>query len=234
MSKGKKIKIVDSQIGFVGDDAHIEGGIHFHGQPATKKLEEQPSHEPGIEFLIITALEEEQDAVLSKLPGYSRVPPSHDDVRLYYQAEIPIDFPGTDASYRVIVTCLLGMGHVEATTTTVDAIRMWRPRYVLLVGIAGGIAKADVNLGDILIADQVVDYELQKLKPEGPQYRWRAFPVDPRLRGAALNYKPAECLTLLSVTRPETGVPQRHMGPVATGNKVVADEKVLNELLSFY
>jgi hypothetical protein len=43
-----------------------------------------------------------------------------------------------------------------------DAIRRWRPRYVWLVGIAGGLAKAGVALGDVLVADQIADNVIWK------------------------------------------------------------------------
>ena len=59
------------------------------------------------------------------------------------------------------------MGRVEALNTTKDAINRWKPRYVLLVGIAGGFEENDARLGDILVSDQIIDYELQKLKPDG-------------------------------------------------------------------
>ena len=95
-------------------------------------------------------------------------------------------FPdGSSTTYRVVVTPLLGMGRVEAANATGDAIRRWRPRYMLLVGIAGGLAKAGVGLGDVLISDQIVDYELQKLTTDKTTIRWQVHRVDPRLLGAA-------------------------------------------------
>lgn len=99
--------------------------------------------EPPVDFVIVTALEEERDAVLDKLPSARQLPPSADDVRVYFAAELPATFPdGTTCAYRVILVTLLNMGRVEAATAAGDAIRRWQPAYVLLVGIAGGIAEA--------------------------------------------------------------------------------------------
>ena len=85
------------------------------------------------------------------------------------------------------MTPLLGMGRVEAANAAGDAIRRWRPRYILLVGVAGGMAKAGVGLGDVLISDQIVDYELQKSTMDKKAIRWQVHRVDPRLLGARKN-----------------------------------------------
>ena len=74
--------------------------------------------------------------MLAHLGNARRLPPDEQDVRVYYQADLATQLAdGLAGSYRVIVTSPLGMGRVEAATATVDAIRRWQPRYVLLVGI---------------------------------------------------------------------------------------------------
>jgi len=68
-----------------------------------------------VDFVIITALEEERDAVLNKLPKYEKVAPSETDIRVYFRALLPVTYPdGSAHSYSIIVLCLLGMGRVEA------------------------------------------------------------------------------------------------------------------------
>lgn len=183
-----------------------------------------------VDFLIVTALEEERDALLSKLPGYRKLPPSDEDVRVYYSANLPVTFAdGAPGVYRLIVIPLLNMGRVQAAAATSDAIRRWRPRFVLLVGIAGGIAAKEVRLGDVLVSDQIVDYELQKLTAKGAQVRWEVHRADARLVGAARNFSPHEWLPLLATERPEHGMPKRHIGPIASGDKVIAFNKVLSK-----
>jgi nucleoside phosphorylase len=153
--------------------------------------------------VIITALEEERDAVLAKLSGYQRLAPSSDDVQVYYWATLPVTFAdGSTGVYRLVVMPLLGMGRVKATAATGDAIRRWRPRYVILVGIAGGIATKDIKLGDILVSDQIVDYELQKLLPEKSEVRWEVHRADPRLIAAARNLRSYYWQTLIETRRP--------------------------------
>lgn len=187
------------------------------------------------DFVIITALEEEREAVLRKLPNYQRHDPSHNGIRVYYSADLPVTFPsGTRGTYHVIVLSLLGMGRVQAATATSDAIKQWHPRYVLLVGIAGGVAKAGVKIGDILISDQIADYELQKLTPDGPEVRWQVHQVDQRFIGAVQNFQTAGWQDLITVERPDDRAPKRHMGTIITGDKVIAVDDVLAKYISMW
>jgi nucleoside phosphorylase len=180
------------------------------------------------DVVIITPLEDERDAVLGKLKNQRKLNPG-EDIRVYYLAKLPVTFPeGQKTTYRVVVTDLAGMGEVEASIATGHAITRWEPRVVLLVGIAGGVAENGVQLGDILIADQIAYYELQKLTPEGPQIRWRMMPTNPRLLGAARNFSAEAGSRLLTTPRPVAGKPARHIGPIATGDKVIAEADLLD------
>ncbi len=185
-----------------------------------------------IDFVIITALQEELEALLVKLPSFQQLPPTDEDVRVYYQADLPVTISdGAADMYRLILMSLINMGRVQAANATNDAIRRWNPRYVLLVGIAGGIAKAGVQRGDVLISDQIVDYELQKLSDGGDQIRWVVHPVAPRLLEAAKHLS-KNWRRLIRKRRPQPGKPQCHFGPVATGDKVVAANDVLEQYRS--
>lgn len=173
-----------------------------------------------IDFLILAPLNEERQAVLSHLPSPQRLPPDDQDVRVYYYSDIPTEFPGGGrGSYRVVVTSPLGMGQLEAATATADAIRRWQPRYVLLVGIAGGDPE-EVALGDVLIGEQFVYYELQKLTDEGAQTRYQSYRADPRLYANAQHL--ASWQAAVRAARPEDGAPSGHFGVIISGEKVQA------------
>jgi nucleoside phosphorylase len=194
-------------------------------QPASSDATEQQ-----VDFVIITALEEERDAMLSKLPKPRRIAPSNDDIYVYYSAQLPITFSDDSTGiYNIITTTLLGMGRVQAANATSAAIRRWKPRYVLLVGIAGGIAEANVKIGDILISNQVVDYELQKQTAEGSQIRWEVHRAAPQLLAAISDFPYALWKDEIAETRPGTGIPTRHIGPIASGDKVIAFQDTLTQ-----
>jgi nucleoside phosphorylase len=181
-----------------------------------------------VDFVVVTALPEERDAVLDRLPGYRQLPPASDDIRTYFQSDLLVTFPdNSSGTYRIVVMCLLGMGRVQAVTAATDAIRRWRPRYILLIGIAGGIATQNVRIGDILISDQIVDYELQKITSRGPEIRWEIQRADPRLLDASNNYRGENWQELIQLKRPDGMKSKRHTGPIASGDKVIAFDKVL-------
>lgn len=184
--------------------------------------------EVRVDFVVVTALPEERDAFLDRLTEYHRLPPDHDDIHTYFTANLPVNFPDSSSgTYRIIVMSLLGMGRVEAATAAAAAIQRWRPYYVLLVGIAGGIEASKVRLGDILISDQIVDYELQKLTPQGPEVRWTVQRADARLLAACQNYRSDDWQKLIQINSPAGTRPDLHIGPIASGDKVIAFDKVL-------
>jgi len=121
------------------------------------------------------------------------------------------------------------MGRVEAANAVGDAIRHWRPKYIVLVGIAGGLAKAGVNVGDVLISEQIADYELQKLTTDQAHIRWSVHRASPRLLAAAKQIQPEDWRPLVRESRPGAGQSQSHAGPICTGDKVIA-----NGLLDHY
>lgn len=183
------------------------------------------------DVVIVTALEEERDAILRYLPRYRQQPPKESDIHIYYTAYVPVEFTNnTSGKYKVAVLSLVNMGRVQAATATTDAIYRWKPSYVLLVGIAGGVAAADVRVGDVIIADQVVDYELQKVTPKRASIRWDVHKADPRLLTAAKNLRVSAWTSLIKTSRPTTGAPKRHTGPIASGDKVIAVNEVLEQL----
>lgn len=183
------------------------------------------------DVVIITALPAERDAVLRKLENKRQLDPSEEDTLVYHFAKLPVTFPsGKKAAYRVVVTSLVQMGQVNAALVADKASNRWKPRAVLLVGIAGGVKTNGVAIGDVVVANQVAYYEEQKLRPGHAEIRWQMIPIDPRFLGASQNFAVESSLHLLDVKRPDDRKPRLHFGPVATGDKVIADEAVLRKL----
>ncbi len=182
------------------------------------------------DFLIVTPLAEELNAVLDRLPNPKKIPSSEDDIRIYYSANLPLEFAnGTKSQYSIVVLPLAKMGETEAASATSTAVHRWQPRYILLVGIAGGIAKAEVSLGDILISEQVADYEVAKITDKGPVIRWQVYRVDQRLLIAAQNFN-SEKWKKTTARRYNKKIPTVQFGPICTGNKIIADSSLADQL----
>lgn len=194
--------------------------------PSSAKQIDQSLTAP-VDFLIITPLEEERDALLNKLPNPKKLDPLTDDIYVYFESNLPL--VSSNGSYRIMVMPLLGMGRVQAATATNDAIRRWNPRYVILVGIAGGVAANKVKLGDVLVPNEIVDYELQKQSATAVDIRWKVYNVSPRLLAAAQNFLDNNWSNLIQVKRPRRGQPKRHIGPIASGDKVIDFAQTLDK-----
>jgi nucleoside phosphorylase len=95
------------------------------------------------------------------------------------------------------------------------------------VGIAGGMAAGKINLGDILISDQIVDYESQKLTPEGAEVRWVVHQADPRMLIASNDFRDKNWIDLIKTERPDQEKPNRYTGSIASGDKVIAFGEIL-------
>lgn len=190
---------------------------------------------PPIDFLLMTALPEERDALLARLPRARQQSPLADDTNVYHRTTL--DFArddGTKGHYEVVVTSPSGMSRVPAAVTATTAIRTWRPAYVLLIGIAAGFAKNGAKLGDVLISSQIVDYEQQRLGDETRQPRWQAYPVDTRLLNWAQAFKGNRWQRVATKWRPLDGRPRPIVGPIATGDKVIASEQYVAWLMEHW
>jgi nucleoside phosphorylase len=132
------------------------------------------------------------------------------------------------------------MGRVQAAIVAADAIRCWKPQVILLVGIAGGV-EGEVKLGDVIIPQQIYDYELRKLrvvidsngeKQRKDSWRGKSQPVSSRL----FEFSTASLLEgwqeFIHEKRPYIrGKSELHHGKiVASGDKSVAVSEVMDEL----
>jgi nucleoside phosphorylase len=183
-----------------------------------------------IDFIIITPLEDERDAVLEQLGSYELLKPDTEDNRVYYRSRLAVDFPDESKDfYNIVVVPLLAMGTGQAAATTADAIRRWSPRNVLVVGIAGGVKAVGVSLGDLLIASLIADYSVQKHQSgKDIEIRWDVHQVDTALLERAKNFASTDWFKAIRAPRPVAGQPRRHVGPIASGDHVVASATLLD------
>jgi nucleoside phosphorylase len=187
--------------------------------------DEQSLRLDSVDVLIVTALREEREAILHVLHPFH--PRKTIPSPICYLCKLPT----SDRQYKVAVTQLTQMGNVEAGIHITRAIAAVNPTIVLMVGIAAGV-KGKVSLGDVIIARQVIYYEQRKETPRGPQPRPLATPVDPQLLSSTQNWVDNTWHASIDVTRPvgNRAVPRIHWGPLAVGDKVVADPNLVVQL----
>ena len=139
----------------------------------------------------------------------------------------------SDKEKRVVaVTVLTQMGNTPAAVRTTQCIQHLRPQFVLMVGIAGGI-KEEVDLGDVVVSNKILYYEYAKETSSGTEPRIEERSVDSLLLDRAMNCE-TNWHTLIQAEQPvdsrSTEVPRVHFGPIACGEKVIADDVRVSEL----
>jgi nucleoside phosphorylase len=176
-----------------------------------------------VDFLLITAIEQERDALLSKLPGVRKLDRDGEGAHTYYEASIATRRQD-GAVYRVLVTSLSGIGPIKGAIKAGAVIQRWKPAHVLMVGIAGGV-DGEVVPGDVMVATLVADYTVGKVRDGAPrQERWMAYPADANLLDAAGNF-PTGWEDLVASAPPEPATHQRRIGVIASGGDVVASKE---------
>lgn len=180
-----------------------------------------------VDVLILTALPKELEAVRTNSGPWIRK--RDKDSGLEYYA--------TNAYHGLTIAAagMTGMGPVSAAVTTSAALTALRPKRVILVGICAGIGAA-AKLGDVCISEQIVDYDLGKVKRGEYTPRWRVYPSDAELLRAAKYFDDTSWKATILRSRPvdDGNEPKVHFGTVLSGSKVVADKSVADSLTNVW
>ncbi len=175
-----------------------------------------------MDVAIVTILEEEYKAVRAHLSEPQRLPgPSTDPNVCAWMAGKVAKSDG-NGFYRVILALTGRPGTNSAVFATIETVRRWKPRYVLLVGIAGGLPNEGLRIGDVVFSTLIWAYEYGKLTSNRflPRQDF-TYQVDPGLLTAS---RTLENIWKKKIrTRPPdlSLVPRAIGGPVASGDKIV-------------
>ena len=120
---------------------------------------------------IVTIIGEEGRAVhdwLKTLDGYARtVEPSG---QIFHQATIDVE----ERRFTIFATRALEQNSTSATLALKRLEKRCEPTFNVLLGIAGGIHR-DVQLGDVVIANQIINYAPAAETEEGLIHRGHSF-----------------------------------------------------------
>ncbi|GAA3952405.1 hypothetical protein GO495_12120 [Chitinophaga oryziterrae] len=127
-------------------------------------------------LLIVTATKIEKDVLhehLFAIDGQDEVLKIQKGSYTYYL--------GKFGHYNVVHVATGNMGSISRTAaiaTTMKAIEFWQPKVVLMVGIAFGGKPDKVQIGDVLISERVVNYQLIRANKDGSNtYRGQEGPA---------------------------------------------------------
>jgi len=193
-----------------------------------------PALLPGdrVDVAVIAALATEMREMEQLLPPVKPTPMGIDWYR-YSVIERQRD------NLTVLLATLNTMGGVAAAAITWDVIERWRPRFVILMGVAAGDperATKGLNLGDVVVAEVVVPYEHEKLGEKGERKpRAPMPPATGRLFNAA-NRVATSLWPRTIQGRPDgDAIPSAvHIEAIATGSKLVESAEVWARLRTMH
>lgn len=160
--------------------------------PATVELRDAKDEEMGallahVHVLVCTATDRETAALraaMGALPGESA---------LIVGVKERVAYTVGRLGHYAVAHLQATMGPDGPNTSSIQITDAWyefKPKLVLLVGIAFGISRAKARLGDVLVAETITGYEMVKLKPDmTAERRGQRIPGDPMLVRMAQGFK---------------------------------------------
>lgn len=174
------------------------------------------------DILLMTATETELLQVLrllKPLPYMRRIRHITKEQQTYYAGKFA-------ALPAVVVRCEMGaVGRDAALNTARDAIELWQPKALIMVGIAFGANRGKHQPADVLIAEEIVPYESQRV---GPKIIFRsAIPSS----GQTLLNRFKNALGW-SFQRPDGSRVRAYSGAILSGEKLIDDLLFKKNLMS--
>lgn len=182
----------------------------------------------SLDIAILTAIEVERRAVCAVF-GLSKQHRVKKGGRWYWRGQLDL---GDGTIYELVVAQPADMGQVEAAALTKDVLRDWNPCAAILVGIAATADPGKVKLGDVVVGKSVWYYEHGKVTPQGTKLQPEMMQADAGFLQHLVGLD--DWNDSVGVARPD-GLeinPKMHHGVIASGEKVIADAAVRDEIAS--
>ncbi|NET59967.1 MAG: 5'-methylthioadenosine/S-adenosylhomocysteine nucleosidase [Symploca sp. SIO2E6] len=119
--------------------------------------------------------------------------------------------------YKTVVTqCRMGTrDERSAVIVTQKALEIWKPKAVIMLGIAFGKSSIEQNIGDVLVATEIIDYDFNRIGLDGITDRGSRPPSNRSLLGLF------EQAYEWEFYRPDGSPCNLIPGPVLSGDKLV-------------
>ena len=139
---------------------------------------------------------------------------------------------------KLIGATSTSMGLTAAAIATTQLILQFKPRIIVMVGIAAGTHSGDKQFGDILVADPSVDYNSGKvIQADGiREFQPDPYPIglNPRLRSVLLKYRGNNAIINQIRNKWKGPVPKGynrlHIGPLGAADQVIDDPSRVIEI----
>lgn len=188
------------------------------------------------DFAIICALENPELNAVLELPYDWKIFNNEDDSMIYHEGIINTI---NGNSYRVIACSINKMGMQATASVSSMIISKFKVKNIFMTGICAGIKEEKLDFGDVIIAENLIDYGSGKItetasgifvfEPEPHQ-----LPTDQNLISKLNNFinKDIEILKIQSSYKgnKSKNMLQAKIGPVASGSYVVASKTFVSNI----
>jgi nucleoside phosphorylase len=140
-------------------------------------------------------------------------------------------------SIRMAIASQSRMGMVDAALLAAKAMREWQPVYVVMTGICAGIRDKELNLGDVVIADEVFDYGSGKIvgKRLHPDYHFVCMHTTLCALLKDFATRTDVLQSIQNAWKNTSGKPltvlKAHVGPMASGAAVMASQSMVKGIV---
>jgi nucleoside phosphorylase len=195
------------------------------GVPDIKSVAIKSAHEiadPQIAIIVATEVELKYAlAALSPLPRYRKIWKVTQGSDTYYLGKFG------EFQCVLMLSSMSSQGPTGSTLSANEVLHEWNPSAALLIGIAFGAVKGKQLPADVLVSDQVIPYELQRV---GEKLVFRN-PVPPSSPALVNRFKHALDWTF---KRPDGSLCSKHIGPLLSGDKLIDNIEFKDSLFTEY
>ena len=182
-----------------------------------------------IDCALVTALPAELDRLLFHFRHAKKVADKGRNGQVFFETISP-------SGLALVGATAMGVGQLNAAALVRDVIELYSPKKLILVGISGGLDRK-IPLGDVVVSSQIVDYEIAKIGPNGPEIRWSVYQPDAALLNKVNAFNDDRWTQYIGTPRPGAHgsiLPHMHMGLYLSGNKIIADETTAGKIKAFW
>jgi nucleoside phosphorylase len=165
---------------------------------------------------VVTIVDEEFDAIRA-IETFSPCP---DDSPFCFRKALG------KKQYDVILAQSADRSNTPCAELVADLAERYRPEYLVLSGIAGGIGRDGVALGDVVIADHVEGYEIQKFEVGRSMTRRVAIDHPSKFLRETIARRvrhDGTWVQRIALARPAGGAPKVVVGNLIAGDKILGD-----------
>lgn len=191
--------------------------------------------QPMADVVIITSSPLVELRAVYNLPGDFTAEYDHEDEIHYYLGE----WTGSSGRKISVVACAApSMGMTAACATTLKAIYRWRPRFVVMTGIAASTV-SNQDLGDILCVETAYDYGSGKIVDSASGERTflpspKQIQLDPKVQEIAKFWERDQSWAREVASdwtkKKDVKVPTMHVGVMASGAAVVQSSTMVGTI----